>query len=72
MAAFGFSIAVSGAALIANIERSCREAATFLGPNARRQFGFVDSIGAPLVIDQAARAEFGNGDEASPLQIGTL
>jgi hypothetical protein len=72
MASFGFIIAVSGATLIANIESRRWKAATLLGSDSRRQLGFVDSIGASLVIDKAAWPELRNGDEARALQVGTL
>ena len=72
VAPFRLVVAMSGATLFANEDRCGRKAATFLGPNTWRQLGLVNAVGAPLVIDQAARAEFGNGDEASPLQICRL
>ena len=43
-----------------------------LGCAARRKLGLVDPIGAALVIDQAARSEFGDGEEARALEIGRL
>ena len=70
MAAFRLASLMCGATFVANIERVGRKPSAFVGANIRGQLGFVDPIGAALVIDQAARSKFGDGDEASTLQIG--
>ena len=70
MTAFRLGSLMCGATFVANIERVGHKPSAFVGANIRGQLGFVDPIGAALVINQAPRSKLGNGDEASALQIG--
>lgn len=69
MAAFRLVLFVTGAAVIANIDRPSDEKAVFLFPDARRQLGLVDPVGAALVIYETAWPEFGDRDKPGSLQI---
>src|SRR5262249_50098161 len=67
-----FIVTVSGAALVANIQRGGGQQAPLHGAYTGWQLGLVDTIGAALVVDQAARAELGDGNEPRPLPAGAF
>jgi hypothetical protein len=67
MAAFWFVLFVTGAAFVAYEDRAGGEPTTFRIAHTGGQLGFVDPVGAPLMVDQATRTEFGDGDEAGAL-----
>ena len=70
MAALRFVRLVNAAAGIADKKAGRRELPAILGPHTGWQLCAMDAIGAALVIDQAARPEFGDRNEARALQMG--
>ena len=67
MATFGLVLLVAGTAFVAHVYCRRRESSPFLTPYAGGQLSFVDSIGSPLMIDEAARPEFRDSKKARTL-----
>ena len=72
VAAFRLILLVSGAACVANKERRRGKLPAILGPHTGWKFRLMDAKGAALVIDQAARPEFGDRKKPRALEIGGL
>jgi hypothetical protein len=70
VATFWFVGLVRSTALVAYVEYPGGQLSRFLCPDAGWQLGLVDAIGPTFMIDQAARPELRDGDEAGALEIG--
>jgi hypothetical protein len=70
MATLRFVLLVNSATGVANKERCRGDLPAILGPHTGWKFRPMDAKRAALVINQAARAEFGDRKKPRPLEIG--
>jgi hypothetical protein len=72
MAFLGFVVAVGCATGFAHVQCRGRKTSALFSTQSWRKFRLVNSIPSPFMVDQTAGAEFRNGQETRPLEVGPL